>query len=127
MAKDYDTIPDVEGGSSPAPEPTFISKLIAETFGTAVLTQIGCGGLCAALYLGNAVRCLSAYIWKTPILPCEIRDLWRSLKCCHLKLLLRVFMFSSHRTARNLSVCCTLDSWSYSWSLCNWCYLRWSS
>uniref|UniRef100_A0A6V2AE32 Aquaporin n=1 Tax=Ditylum brightwellii TaxID=49249 RepID=A0A6V2AE32_9STRA len=54
MAKDYDTIPDVEGGSSPAPEPTFISKLIAETFGTAVLTQIGCGGLCAALYLGNA-------------------------------------------------------------------------
>lgn len=33
--------------------PSLKNALIAELFGTAILVQVGCGGLCVALYLGN--------------------------------------------------------------------------
>jgi len=35
--------------------PTIKNALIAELFGTAILVQVGCGGLCVALYLGTMV------------------------------------------------------------------------
>lgn len=51
-------------GSLPVSEPTSTASvelarpslknaLIAEFFGTAILVQVGCGGLCVSLYLGN--------------------------------------------------------------------------
>uniref|UniRef100_A0A7S2GQK5 Aquaporin n=1 Tax=Helicotheca tamesis TaxID=374047 RepID=A0A7S2GQK5_9STRA len=49
----YGTIPDVEGGVAPEESPSLTNALVAEVIGTATLTQIGCGGLCAGLYLGT--------------------------------------------------------------------------
>jgi hypothetical protein len=60
----YSHIFSVFIGSLPVSEPTSTASvdlarpslknaLIAEFFGTAILVQVGCGGLCVSLYLGN--------------------------------------------------------------------------
>ena len=43
-------------GSVDLSRPAMKNALIAELFGTFILVQVGCGGLCVALYLGNMVR-----------------------------------------------------------------------
>lgn len=43
-------------GSVDLARPSIKNALISELFGTAILVQVGCGGLCVALYLGTMVR-----------------------------------------------------------------------
>lgn len=49
----YGSIPDVENVAAPASEPSLKDKLVAEMIGTATLVQIGCGGICAGVYMGQ--------------------------------------------------------------------------
>lgn len=48
MSGGYGSIPTTAHEPDP---PSLKRKLIAEVFGTCVLVQVGCGGLCAGLYM----------------------------------------------------------------------------
>lgn len=56
--QEYGSIPAYEPhstGSNASVEPTLKNALIAEIFGTLVLVQVGCGGLCVDTYLSGLV------------------------------------------------------------------------
>lgn len=55
QAQAYGSVPnvDIEEAQTPVDEPpTLMQKCVAECFGTCVLVQVGCAGLCASTYLG---------------------------------------------------------------------------
>lgn len=59
----YGSIPQADEAVS-TPEPSMKSCLIAELFGTCTLVQIGCGGICAGLYMGALNDVMDvAFLW----------------------------------------------------------------